>query len=68
MKHLKPQKLLRKETKGVIELYKNNRRIRSFPFCERKQRRMYMKKMLQYSNTHLNNYYFIVKLNIDELL
>lgn len=68
MKHLKPQKLINEDTKGVIELYKNNRRIRSFPFSDRMQRRKYMKCMLQYSNTHLNNYHFIVKLNIDELL
>lgn len=68
MKHLKPQKLHNKETKGFIELYKNNKRIRCCAFNSRKQRRIYMKRFLEDSDIALNNYYFLIKLNIDELL
>ena len=68
MKHLKPQKLHNKQTMGVIELYKNNRRIRSITFNDRRKRRNKMKEMIKYSNTELNNYYFIIKLYSNELL
>jgi hypothetical protein len=67
MKHLKPQKLHNKKVIGVVELYKNNRRIRYLNFTTRRERRNHMKRMLQYSNTELNNYHFIVKLYTDEL-
>ena len=68
MKHLKQKKLNFEETKGVIELYKNNKRIRHCVFNNRKQRRTYMKRFLEHSDTTLNNYHFLIKLNTDELL
>ena len=67
MKHLKHQKLTNKEIKGVVELYKNNKRIRNFNFGSKEQRINYMKRILEYSDVHLNNYFFIIKLNNDEL-
>ena len=67
MKQLKQNGIADENAKGVIELYKNNKRIRCFNFSNRTQRRKYIKRLIEYSNIDLNNYHFIVKLNVDEL-
>jgi hypothetical protein len=56
---------------GEISLYKNGRQIRKARFSRvnnatndiGRGRKQLMKEMLQYSDTHLNNYYFIVNLD-----
>lgn len=58
---------------GEISLYKNGRQIRKARFSRANNgtkdkqlgrgRVQLMEEMLQYSNIHLNNYYFIVKID-----
>jgi hypothetical protein len=48
---------------GSIELYKNGHRIRDERFNKRSMRNKLMKIMLEYSNTHLNYYHFIIKID-----
>ena len=48
---------------GSIELYKNGHRIRNERFNKRSMRNKLMKSMLKYSDLHLNNYYFIIKID-----
>lgn len=52
---------------GEVCLYKNGKQIRKGRFSGKNNggrgRINQMREMLQYSNTHLNNYYFIIKLD-----
>ena len=48
---------------GTLELYKNGKQIRRARFDKPSMRKKVMKSMLQYSDLHLNNYHFIIKLD-----
>ena len=52
---------------GEVCLYKNGRQIRKGRFSGKNNgglgRKNIMKDMLKYSDLHLNNYYFIIKLD-----
>lgn len=49
---------------GTVELYKNGHRIRNERFQTRTMRNKIMKSMLKHSDLHLNNYCFIIKIDI----
>jgi hypothetical protein len=55
--------ILAEYNSGTIELYKNGHLIRQKSFTQSLKRKSIMEEMLLNCNVHLNNYYFIVKLN-----